>query len=65
MLPVTLPKLPLYQFKPVQQYRQQALGAYCSDIYTVIWEGEVVGTAARYLHTSGKLTAHYMGSFGP
>ena len=63
MLPVALPK---WQFKPVQTSSpMQTTGTYCPDIYTVIWEGEVVGTAARYLHTSGKLTARYMGSFGP
>ena len=45
--------------------RNQNSGFGRSLIYTVILEGEVVGTAARYLHTSGKLTARYMGSFGP
>ena len=28
-------------------------------------EKKSLGTAARYLHTSGKLTARNMGSFGP
>ena len=32
---VALPKLPISQFKPVQQSRQQALRAYCPNIYTV------------------------------
>ena len=58
MLPVALPKRPLQQFKPVQtSSAMQTTGTYCPDIHTVIWEGEVVGTAAMYLHTSGKLTA--------
>ena len=30
-----LQKRPLYQFKPVHQRRQQALRAYCPNIYTV------------------------------
>ena len=30
-----LPKRPINQLKPVQQSRQQALGAYCLNIYTV------------------------------
>ena len=30
---VALPKWPINQFKPVQQSRQQALKAYCLNIY--------------------------------
>ena len=33
---VALPKRRIKQFKPVQQSRQQALWAYCPNIYTVI-----------------------------
>ena len=32
---VPLPKWSINQFKPVQQSRQQALRAYCPNIYTV------------------------------
>ena len=30
-----MPKWPINQFKPVQQSRQQALRAYCPNIYSV------------------------------
>ena len=33
---IALPKQPINQFKPLKQSRQQALGAYCLEIYTVI-----------------------------
>ena len=32
---VVLPKQPINQFKPIQQSRQQALKAYCPNLYTV------------------------------
>ena len=32
---LSCPSDPKYQFQPVQQNRQQALRAYCSNIYTV------------------------------
>ena len=34
---VALPIQPINVVKPVQQSRQQALRAYCSNIYTVKW----------------------------
>jgi hypothetical protein len=33
---VALPKWPIYNFEPLQQSRQQALRAYCSNTYTVL-----------------------------
>ena len=33
---VAVPKRPIHQFKPVQQSRQQALKAYCPNIYTLL-----------------------------
>ena len=33
---VALPNRPINQLKPVQQTRQQALRAYCPNVYTVI-----------------------------
>ena len=38
---VALSKLPINQFKPVQQSRQQALSAYCPNIYTVLFHHTV------------------------
>ena len=34
---VTLPECPINQFKPVQQSRQQLLGAYCPNIKTALY----------------------------
>ena len=34
-LHVDLPRPPINQFKPMQQSRQQAQGAYCPNLYTM------------------------------
>jgi len=39
---VDLSKWPINQLKPVQQIRQQALKAYCPNIYTVTLSVETV-----------------------
>jgi hypothetical protein len=53
---VDLPKLPIKQFKPVFQSRQQALRAYCPNKHTVVFCNTSFPSVSR-IFCSHKLTS--------
>ena len=59
MVHVALLKKPINQFKPVQQSRNQALKAYCPNMYTVVgldglWVGHFSSLTKDFLRRVGK-----------